>query len=71
MLPTFLSLSSQEQNPDFWAPGGDSAGCFSVLLPRHGGGPPHVPAQVSVSVSGPSEWQSGTLNPSRIQARAI
>lgn len=52
MLPTLLSLSFQKQDFDFWAPGGDSAGRLSVLLSRNGCGPPHVPAQVSVSLEG-------------------
>lgn len=47
-----LSLPSQEQDSDFWAPGGDCTGCLSVLLPWHGCGPPHVPTQVSVSLEG-------------------
>uniref|UniRef100_A0A673TE17 Sodium/potassium-transporting ATPase subunit alpha n=1 Tax=Suricata suricatta TaxID=37032 RepID=A0A673TE17_SURSU len=40
-----LPAGHEEQDSDFWAPGGDGAGGLSVLLPRHGRGPPHVPAQ--------------------------
>lgn len=38
----------QEQDPDLRAARRNGAGSISLLLPRHGGGPAHVPPQVSV-----------------------
>lgn len=62
ILFTLISLPFQEQDSDFWAPGGDRTGRLSVLLPGHGCGSPNVPAQVSEPSEGPPA-RSQVLDP--------